>query len=87
MKWSESSPSKFFNCVSLLKLLYMFSFDRSAFKAIKAEDHKNDLNFWKKKTVFERLSAAYYLNSIAFDFQAGSEPEIDRTFFEARKRE
>ncbi|MCE7991449.1 MAG: hypothetical protein HEP71_05690 [Roseivirga sp.] len=65
----------------------MFSFDRSTFEATKAEDHKNDLDFWKQKTVLERLRAAYYLNSIAFGFDAENEPGMDRTYFQARKRE
>ncbi len=43
------------------------------------------IHYWKSKTVTERLQAAFYLNSIAYDFNLSSPPKLDRTVFSMRK--
>jgi hypothetical protein len=41
--------------------------------------------YWKTKTPQERLAAAFYLNSIAFQFDLSNPPRLDRTAFAMRK--
>jgi hypothetical protein len=65
----------------------MYKFDRTKFESFKAEDRKNDYIFWSEKSLRERLEAAYYLNSVAFNFDPNDPPKMDKTIFEARKRD
>ena len=62
-----------------------YRLDRTKFKAQSFEETDNQFDYWQKKTVEERLRAAHYLNSIAFDFDIDNPPKLDRTAFSMRK--
>lgn len=64
----------------------MDSFDRTTFEAFKSENRLNDYDFWLLKSEKERLEVAYHLNSVAFNFDPEYPPRMDKTVFEARKR-
>lgn len=62
-----------------------FKLDRTAFHA---GSHKETENYYAKsqpKTSKERLQAANYLNSVAFQFDINNPPRLDRTAFSMRK--
>ena len=64
----------------------MYRFDKSRGQGYKAEEQQSDYAFWSEKTLRERLEAAYYLNSCAFNYDPHNPPRMDKTVFEARKR-
>ncbi len=45
----------------------------------------NSLDYWSNKTYEERLNAAWYLISCAYDFPLAEPPKLDRNFFSFRK--
>jgi len=63
----------------------MFRLDRSYGKGHKHENAEKDSAYWKTKTVDERLAAAMYLNSIAYNFDINNPPRMDKTIFSCRK--
>ncbi len=64
----------------------MLRFDRTVSESYKAAEKFSDLDYWRKKSITERLEAAYYLNSVAYNFDPESFPRMDKGFFSARKR-
>jgi hypothetical protein len=58
-----------------------YKLDRTAFKAQTVEEASHQYNYWKHQSYIERLRAAFYLNSVAFDFDVNNPPRIDKTFF------
>lgn len=64
----------------------MYKLDRTAFKMQKAEEKNSTASFWKTKAVEERLRAAMYLNSVAYNFDVNNPPRMDRTAYSQRKR-
>lgn len=65
----------------------MYSFDRTSSESFKAEDRNNDLAYWSKVDINERLRAANYLISVAYDFDLQNPPSMDKSIFKARKRD
>jgi len=65
----------------------MYSFDRTSAESFKAEDRNNDLAYWSKVDINERLRAANYLISVAYDFDLQNPPSMDKSLFEAKKRD
>ncbi|GAB5524450.1 MAG: hypothetical protein Roseis2KO_23220 [Roseivirga sp.] len=65
----------------------MYSFDRTFFDSFKAEDRTNDLEYWSQIGLKERLEAAYYLIAVAYKFDPENPPKMDKTIFEARRRD
>ena len=61
-----------------------FRLDRTAFHAgthAEAEDcHRKQ----QPATMADRLRAAHYLNSVAFNFDLNNQPRLDRTAFSCR---
>jgi hypothetical protein len=62
-----------------------FRLDRTAFRATNHEEKGNDRAYWLSKTPDERLAAAFYLNSVAYNFDIDNPPRLDRTIFSMRK--
>jgi len=62
-----------------------FKLDRTAFKMGKQENAEPPGKYWKTKTPMERLAAAMYLNSIAYNYDIDNPPKMDRTVFSMRK--
>jgi hypothetical protein len=52
-----------------------------------AHNHETDpyKEYWKNQSIEERLKAANYLNSVAFNFSLENPPVLDRTVFSMRK--
>lgn len=63
-----------------------FRLDRTAYKMGKMEDMPKDSQFWQTKTAAERLKAAWYLISVAYNFDINNPPRLDRTVFDMGKR-
>jgi hypothetical protein len=61
--------------------------DRTAFKMGNHQSSGDNKVFWASQSINERLKAAYYLNSVAFNFDINNAPKIDRTVFGMRKHE
>ncbi len=62
-----------------------YRLDKSAFKAQTFEEADDNKNYWLEKTSEERLKAAWYLISCAFNFPLSNPPRIDRKAFSCRK--
>ena len=65
----------------------MYKLDGTAFKAGNHASASNNYEFWKDKSPEEKLRAAFYLNSVAFNFSLDNPPRLDRTAFSMRKHE
>lgn len=63
-----------------------YKLDRTAFKMHHTEDGSNNYSYWKSKSFAERLRAANYLNSVAYNFPLNDPPKLDRTYFKMRLR-
>ncbi|WP_159475476.1 hypothetical protein [Dyadobacter sp. 3J3] len=64
-----------------------FKLDRTAFHAGTHEETEKYYARNQPKTSVERLMAANYLNSNAFQFDLDNPPKMDRTVFSMRKHE
>lgn len=65
----------------------MFKLDRTAFKAhTSVAATKMHAEYYSSISWQERLRIADYLNSIAFNYPAGSPPKMDKTKFVAKGR-
>jgi hypothetical protein len=62
-----------------------YKLDRNFFKMGSQKVSEPAIVYWKTKTPEERLAAAFYLNSVAFNFDLSNPPRLDRTFFSMRK--
>ncbi len=62
-----------------------FKLDRSSFKAMTAKEADDQQRDYSKKTIEERLEIAYYLASIAYNFDINNPPRMDKTIFSAEK--
>jgi len=63
----------------------MYRLDKTYGKGHKHENAEKDSDYWRTKTVDERLRAVMYLNSIAWHFDPENPPRIDKTVFSMRK--
>ena len=73
------------NCCKF-DLMKPYKLDRTAFKAQTAEEASHQYGYWKTKTLAERLRAAFYLNSVAYNFDINNPPRLDRNFFTTHSR-
>ena len=63
-----------------------YRLDRNYFWAGKAEDQPSDALYYKTLTPEERLKIAFYLNSVAYNFDINNPPRMDKTVFSIEKR-
>jgi hypothetical protein len=63
-----------------------YRLDKTAFSAQTVEEAANKYGYWKSQSYTERLKAAYYLNSVAYNFDINNPPRLDRTAFKTRHR-
>ncbi len=61
--------------------------DKTVFDMYKKEEEPTDYKYWQTKTVRERLEAAAYLNSIAYNYDINNPPRMDKTVFSIFVRE
>ena len=66
-------------------MMKKFKLDRTAFSMHALEVHEPAIRYWKNKSIDERLAAAAYLNSVAYNFDLQNPPRLDRTAFSMRK--
>jgi hypothetical protein len=64
----------------------MYRLDRNAFKMHKFEAAADYMDYWLSKTEAERLKAAAYLNSVAYNYPSDAPPRMDKTLFRVRNR-
>jgi hypothetical protein len=62
-----------------------FRLDRTAFHAGTHEETERYHARNQPKTMAERLQAAAYLNSVAFNYDLNNPPRLDRMAFSARR--
>lgn len=62
----------------------LYKLDRTAFKAMTAEEADQYQRDYSKETLEERLEIALYLTSIAYNFDMKNPPEMDKTLFSVR---
>ena len=62
-----------------------YRLDKSSFKAQTFREADNTLSYWSKKSIEERLTAAWFLIRQAYGFIDKPVPRIDKTFFSFRK--
>ncbi len=63
-----------------------YCLDRKIFKIQNAEDAGHNYLYWKNQPLKERLRAAFYLNSVAYNFDINNPPKMDKNYFEIRSR-
>jgi len=63
-----------------------YKLDRTVFKMYHTKDVTNNYRYWKSQSFEERLRAANYLNSVAYNFPVNDPPKLDRTYFKMRFR-
>lgn len=64
----------------------MYKLDRTAFKMQSYQEASDNCDYWLSKTPAERLNAAAYLNSVAYDYPINNPPPMDRTCFKITRR-
>lgn len=62
----------------------MYKLDRTVGIAHKLEEDPYK-TYWQSQPMIERLKAAFYLNSVAFNFSVSNPPKMDRTLFSMHK--
>lgn len=62
-----------------------FKLDRTAFSAHSHKEEEKS-KAYKNKSHRERLEIAFYLNSIAYNFDMNNPPKMDRTASSTRKQ-
>lgn len=62
-----------------------FRLDRTKFKMQTFKEASHQLSYWQTKTAVERLQAAYFLISQAYNFDLNNPPKMDRQQFSMRK--
>ena len=62
-----------------------YKFDRTAFKASTFQEADDHYTYWKHKSLKERLEAACYLITSAYNFSSENLPALDRSYFTTRK--
>lgn len=63
-----------------------FYFDRSVFRATRADDPELQRNDYASLTPEERLEIAYFLNAQAYNFPLDECPRMDKQFFKLKTR-
>jgi hypothetical protein len=63
-----------------------YRLDKTAFSAQTVEEAANKYGYWKSQSYTERLKAACYLNSAAFNFDINNPHWLDRSAFKTRHR-
>jgi len=72
--------------MSIFDIMKPYRLDRTAFKAQTAAESSDNYDYWKQQSYTERLRAAFYLNSVAYNFDINNPPRLDRNVFKIRKR-
>ncbi len=62
-----------------------YRLDRTHFKKQTFQEADMQYGYWQSKSLVERLQAAYYLISVAYNFDLQNPPRMDRTAFSMRK--
>jgi len=63
-----------------------YRLDRTQFKMQSFQEADMQQEYWKKQDFVERLRAANYLISVAFNFDLNNPPRLDKTIFSMRKQ-
>ncbi|MEM6963317.1 MAG: hypothetical protein AAF573_01040 [Bacteroidota bacterium] len=62
-----------------------YRLDRTKFKMQSFREADMQHAYWQNKSPTERLQAAFYLISVAYDFDINHPPKMDRNVFGMRK--
>ena len=58
-----------------------YRMDRTVFAMQTFKESDDKRAYWLTRTPTERLQAAFYLNSVAYNFDLHNPPKMDRTVF------
>ena len=64
-----------------------YRLDKNYFNKQTVQESDHNESYWLKKTIEERLSAAWYLTCQAFNISFTNPPRTDKTFFLKRHRD
>ena len=62
-----------------------YKLDRTKFKMQSFQEADNNRHYWLKKSFEERLTAAWYLISCAYNFKLTDLPLLEKHIFSSRK--
>lgn len=62
-----------------------YKLDRTAFSMGSSEINDPAVDYWRSKSLKERLRASFYLNSVAYNFDLSDPPKLDRKVFSMGK--
>lgn len=62
-----------------------YKLDKTAFQAMTAAEADEYQRDNAKKSIEQRLEIAFYLTSIAYNFDMNNPPRMDKTIFSAKK--
>ena len=63
-----------------------YRLDKTSFHMYHTKEGRNNYNYWKSQSLQERLRAANYLNSVAYNFPVNDPPRLDKEYFKMRTR-
>lgn len=63
----------------------ILKFDRSSFRIVSFEDMGQNVEYWKDKSVYERLCASWYLTCCSYNLTYSADHKMDRKSFRIRK--
>jgi hypothetical protein len=61
-----------------------YKLDKTAFKMHSHASASHHYAYWKSRSLKERLAAAAYLNSVAYNYSFTDPPKMDRNYFSMR---
>lgn len=64
-----------------------YRLDRNYFWSGKVKDKPSDAAYYGTLSMVERLKIAFYLNSVAYNFDINNPPRMDKSFYTTRKRD
>jgi hypothetical protein len=64
-----------------------FRLDKNYFWEGKLEDKPSDAAYYGTLTMEQRLKIAFYLNSVAYNFDINNPPKMNKSVFTIRKRD
>ena len=64
-----------------------YRLDKTYFKAQSFKEADNNIEYWRTKSVSERLQASWFLTCHAYGYSSEDPPGMDKTAFSMRKHQ
>lgn len=82
----EKSIYKVTLCFFIMSNNDEYKLDRTVFQMYRKSENRNNFLYRQSQSPEERLRAANYLNSVAYNYPFHDPPKLDRTYFRMRSR-